>query len=77
MVPTGTGKTGKMRRHLPLPWKSQGILLRLKKSGNFTQNTGKIRRNYTAKLKKKTYWKNSGNLSGTNNENPTLNKKNI
>ena len=29
--------------------KSQGILLRLEKSGNFTQNTGKIR--------KKLYWK--------------------
>ena len=32
--------------------KSQGILLRLEKSGNFTQNTGKIRKNYTGKLKK-------------------------
>ena len=32
--------------------KSQGILSRLKKSGNFTQNTGKIRKNYTGKLKK-------------------------
>ena len=31
--------------------KSPGILLRLEKSGNFTQNTGKIRKNYTGKLK--------------------------
>ena len=54
MVPTGTGKQGK-----PGKWegifqsgKSQGILSRLEKSGNFTQNTGKIRKNYTGKLKK-------------------------
>ena len=32
--------------------KSQGILSRLEKSGNFTQSTGKIRKNYTGKLKK-------------------------
>ena len=32
--------------------KSQGILLRLEKSGNFTQNTGKIGKNYTGKLKR-------------------------
>ena len=32
--------------------KSQGILLRLEKSGNFTQNTGKIRKKYTGKLKR-------------------------
>ena len=33
---------------------SQGILSRLEKSGNFTQNTVKIRKNYTGKLKKNT-----------------------
>ena len=54
VVPTGTGNQGK-----PGKWerifqsgKSQEILSRLEKSGNFTQNTGKIRRNYTGKLKK-------------------------
>ena len=31
---------------------SQGILLRLEKSGNFNQNSGKIRKKYTGKLKK-------------------------
>ena len=43
MVPTGTGnqgKPGKMGRHFPVR-KSQGILSRLEKSGNFAQNTGK------------------------------------
>ena len=34
------------------PGKSQGILSRLEKSGNFTQNTGKIRKNCTGKLKR-------------------------
>ena len=44
MVPTGTGNQGK-----PGKWegifqseKSQGILSRLEKSGNFAQNTGKM-----------------------------------
>ena len=32
--------------------KSQGILSRHEKSGNFTQNTGKIGKNYTGKLKR-------------------------
>ena len=32
--------------------KSQGILLRVVKSGNFTQNTGKIRKNNTGKVRK-------------------------
>ena len=48
---TGTGNQGK-----PGKWegifqsgKGQGILSRLEKSGNFTQNTGKIRKNYTGK----------------------------
>ena len=44
MVPTGTGnqgKPGKMGRHFPVREKSGGILLRLVKSGNFAQNTGK------------------------------------
>ena len=30
--------------------KSQGILTRLEKSGNFTENTGKIRKNYIGKF---------------------------
>ena len=71
MVPTRTGKQGK-----PGKWegifqsgKSQGILSRLEKSGKFT---GKIRKDYTGKLKKKEYWKSQGNLSVTvsNSENP-------
>ena len=44
MVPTRTGnqgKPGKMGRHFPVR----------EKSWNFTQNTGKIRKNYTGKLK--------------------------
>ena len=41
---------------------SQGILPKiLEKSGNFTQNTGKS---------EKFYWKNQGNLSASNSENP-------
>ena len=40
-------KTWKNRR----AFSSQGILLRLEKSGNFTKNTGKIRKNYIGKLK--------------------------
>ena len=48
--------------------KSQGILSRLEKSGNFTQNTGKIRTNYTGKLKR--ILEKSGNLSARNSENP-------
>ena len=70
MVPTGTGNQGK-----PGKWegifqsgKSRGILSRLEKSGNFTQNTGKIGKIYTGKLKKilencEKYWKSQGNLS--------------
>ena len=42
MVPTRTGKPGKKIEHFPVGEK--GILLRLEKSGNFTQNTGKIRK---------------------------------
>ena len=42
--------------------KSQG------KSGNFTQNTGKVRKLYW-KIKKK-YWKSPGNLLASNSENP-------
>ena len=42
---------------------SQGILPRLEKSENFTQNTGKIRKNYIGKLKKNKYWKSQGSLS--------------
>ena len=36
MVPTGIEKTGKMGNG-----KSQGILSRREKSGNYTENTGK------------------------------------
>ena len=32
--------------------KSQGILSRLEKSGNFSQNAGKIGKSYTGKLKR-------------------------
>ena len=45
MAPTGTGyqgKPGKMGRHFPVR----------EKSGNFTQNTGKIKKSYTGKLKR-------------------------
>ena len=52
--------------------KSQGILSRLEKSGNFTQNTGKIRKKLCWKIeKKKKNWKIQGNLSASNSENPT------
>ena len=61
MVPTRTGKPG--QKHLPVR-KSQGILLRLEKSGNFIQNTGKIRTNYAGKLKKIL------EKSASNSENP-------
>ena len=47
MVPTWTGK------NLGRAFSRQGNLLRLEKSGNFTQNTGKI--------KKKLHWKISKN----------------
>ena len=43
-----SGKTWKNGK----AFSSQGILSRLEKSGNFTQNTGKIRKNYTGKLKR-------------------------
>ena len=54
MVPTGTGnqgKPGKMGRHFPVREKS-GNFVKTGKVGNFTQNTGKIRKNYTGKLKR-------------------------
>ena len=41
-----SGKTWKNGK----AFSSQGILLRLEKSGNFTQNTGKILKSYTGKL---------------------------
>ena len=41
MVPTRTGKPGKWDTIFQ-SGKSQGILIRLEKSGNFTQNTGKL-----------------------------------
>ena len=50
MVPTRTGKSGKWEGIFQ-SGKSQGILSRLEKSGNFTQNRGKIRKNYAGKLK--------------------------
>ena len=57
MAPTGTGnqgKPGKMGRHFPVKEKSGNFVKTGKvreKLGNFTQNTGKIRKNYTGKLK--------------------------
>ena len=70
MIPTGTGKqgkAGKMGRYFPVKEFCQDWKVR-KKSGNFTQNTGKIRKKYSGKLKK--YWKSQGNLSASNSENP-------
>ena len=67
MVPSGTGKPGKMGRH---------FLVR-EKSGNFVK-TGKVREfssKYCKKQKKlswkteKKYWKSQGNLSASNSEN--------
>ena len=58
MVPTGggnQGKPGKMGKHFPVTEKSGNFVKTGKvreRSGNFTQNTGKIRKNYTAKLKR-------------------------
>ena len=43
MVRTRTGKPGEMREYFPVE----------EKSGNFTQNTGKIRKNGIGKLEKK------------------------
>ena len=43
-----SGKTWKNGK----AFSSQGILSRLEKSGNFPQNTGKIRKNYAGKLKR-------------------------
>ena len=56
MVPTRTGKPGKMRK-LFQSGKSQGILNIPEKSGNFTQNTGKMREFYSKYWKKKK-WRN-------------------
>ena len=50
MVPTWTGKPGKMRTFFQ-SGKSQTILNKLEMSGNFTQNTGKIGEFYPK------YWK--------------------
>ena len=67
MIPPRTGKPGK-RESIFQSGKSQGILLRLEKSGNFTQNIRKIR--------KKLYWKieriseKSGKMSVSNSKNP-------
>ena len=54
MVATATGNQGKpgKREGIFQSGKSQGILSRWEKSGNFTQNTGKIRKNFTGKLKR-------------------------
>ena len=41
MVPTWTGKPGKMRKLFPVREKSGNFKQTKKKSGNFTQNTGK------------------------------------
>ena len=50
MAPTWTGKPRKLENFFQ-SGKSQGILNRLEKSGNFTQNTGKMREFYPK------YWK--------------------
>ena len=42
MVPTSTGKPGKMAKHFPIR----------EKSGNFTQNTGKMKGILPQKLEK-------------------------
>ena len=52
MVPPGTGKPGKMGRHFPVREKS-GNFVKTRKVREYTQNTGKIRKHYTGKLKKK------------------------
>ena len=58
MVPTGTGnqgKPGKMGRHFPVREKTGNFVKTGKvrgKSWNFTQNTGKIGKNYSGKLKR-------------------------
>ena len=65
MVPTWTGKWESIFQSR----KTQGILLRLEKSGKYTKNTGKIRKSCAGKLKKK-HWKSQGNLSASNSENP-------
>ena len=54
MVPTGTGKPEKKWEGIFLSRKSQGILSRLEKTENFTQNTGKNQKTYTGKLEKNT-----------------------
>ena len=71
MVPTRTGKQGKLKKWEGIfqSGKSQGILSRLEKSGNFTQNTGKIRKKTKLENWKKC-WKSQGNLSANNSENP-------
>ena len=43
--------------------------MRREKSSNFTQNAGKIRKNYIGKFRK-ILWTGQGNLSASNNENP-------
>ena len=47
--------------------KSQGTLLRLQKSGNFTQILEKSEKKRLDNFKK--YWKSRGNLSASNSEN--------
>ena len=56
MVPTWTGKPGKWENFFQLG-KSQGLLNRLEKSGNITQNTGKVIEIYPK------YWKREGILA--------------
>ena len=51
MVPTLTGKPGKMGKHFPVREKSENCVNRLEKSGNFTQNIGKLGEFYVK------YWK--------------------
>ena len=63
MVPTGTGKQAK-------PGKMGMRFSVREKSGNFTQNTGKISINYTTKLEKKVLEK-SGKFVSQDIERPT------
>ena len=53
MVPTGTRNQRNLEKWAGIfqSGKSQGILSRLEKSGNFTQNTGKIKKSYTGKVR--------------------------
>ena len=44
MAPTSTGKLKEKQEKNWRAFSSQGILIKLEKSGNFTQNTAKIKK---------------------------------